>query len=294
MNITLRQLRAFCDVAQTSSFTQAARRMNLTQSAVSMLVRQLETDIGLALFDRVKRSVQLTETGRQLLPIAERILGDLREVIDGAADLRALRRGTLRLTVPQMLACSWLPPVMLRYRSLYPDVAVKMIDTTADRVVETVRQGEAEIGIGPERPTPDDVQADLLWQERMQCVCAAGSPLAQRDRLDWADVAEAEWILYSDAFSGHLERTVWSGLSVQLRRTTQVRYLPTALALVGQGMGVTAAPAYAAPFGRLFGAAFVDIANPVVLRSFQIYTKKGYELSPAAQAFRALAEQQHP
>lgn len=292
MNITLRQLRAFCDVAQTGSFTLAARRMSLTQSAVSMLIRQLETDIGLALFDRVKRSVQLTETGRQLLPIAERILGDLREVIDGAADLRALRRGTLRLAVPQMLACAWLPPVMARYRALYPDVALKMIDTTADRVVETVRQGEAEIGIGPERPTPDDVQADLLWQEKMQCACAATSPLAQRDRLDWADVADAEWILYSDAFSGHLERTVWSGMSVQLRRTTQVRYLPTALALVGQGMGVTAAPAYAAPFGRLFGAAFIDIANPIVLRSFQIYTKKGYELSPAAQALRDIAERE--
>lgn len=294
MNITLKQLRAFCDVAQTSSFTLASRRMNLTQSAVSMLVRQLEDDIGLALFDRVKRKVQLTETGRQLLPIAERILGDLREVIDGAADMRALRRGTLRLAVPQMLACSWLPPVLARYRVLYPDVALKMIDTTADRVIETVRQGEAEIGIGPERPTPDDVQADLLWQEKMQCACAAGSPLAQRGRIDWADVADAEWILYSDAFSGHLERTVWSGMSVQLRRTTQVRYLPTALALVGQGMGVTAAPAYAEPFGRLFGAAFIDIANPVVERRFLFYAKSGYELSPAAQAFRLLAGQKNP
>jgi len=292
MNITLKQLRAFCDVAQTGSFTLAARQMNLTQSAVSMLVRQLETDIGLALFDRTKRSAQLTETGRQLLPIAERILGDLREVIDGAADLRALRRGTLRLAVPQMLACSWLPPVVARYRDLYPDVALKMIDTTADRVVETVQQGEAEIGIGPERPTPDDVQTDHLWQEKMQCVCGAGNPLSQRTGLNWLDVADAEWILYSDAFSGHLERTVWAGLSVQLRRTTQVRYLPTALALAGQGMGITAAPAYAAPFGRLFGAVFIDIANPVVLRNFQIYTKKGYELSPAARAFRELAEQQ--
>jgi DNA-binding transcriptional LysR family regulator len=128
----------------------------------------------------------------------------------------------------------------------------------------------------------------------MQCVCGPDNPLAQRAHLNWTDVAEAEWILYSDAFSGHLERTVWAGLSVQLRRTTQVRYLPTALALVGQGMGITAAPAYAAPFGRLFGAVFIDIANPVVLRNFQIYTKKGYELSPAARAFRELAEQERP
>ncbi|WP_341704382.1 LysR family transcriptional regulator [Ferrovibrio sp.] len=294
MNITLRQLRAFCEVAQSGGFTQAARRMHLTQSAVSMLIRQLETDIGLALFDRVKRAVRLTETGQQLLPIAQRILGDLREVVDGAADLRALRRGTLRLAVPQMLACSWLPPVLAQYRGLYPEIAVTVTDTTADRVVDTVGRGEAELGIGPERPVPEGVQADLLWQERIQCVCAADSPLARRDMLVWADVADAEWILYSDTFSGHLERTVWSGMSVHLPRTTQVRYLPTALALVGRGMGVTAAPGYAEPFGRLFGAAFIDIASPVVMRSFHIYAKKGYELSPAARAFRQLAERTRP
>src|SRR3546814_18865462 len=79
------------------------------------------------------------------------MLGDLREVVDGAADLRALRRGTLRLALPQMLACSWLPPVLARYRSLYPQIAVTVTDTTADRVVETVRQGEAEIGRSEER-----------------------------------------------------------------------------------------------------------------------------------------------
>jgi len=291
MNITLRQLRAFCDVAQTGSFTLAARRMHLTQSAVSMLVRQLETEFGLALFDRVKRQVHLTETGRQLLPIAQRILGDLREVVDGAADLRALKRGTLRLALPQMLACSWLPPVLARYRGLYPRVAVTVTDTTADRVVGTVRDGEAEIGIGPERPAPEGVMAELLWQERMQCVVPDAHPLAARSRIDWADVADADWILYSDTFSGHIERTVWAGMSVQLPRTTQVRYLPTALALVGQGMGVTAAPGYAEPFGRLFGARFIEIANPVMLRSFQLYTKKSYELSPAAAVFRDLARQ---
>src|SRR3546814_4107020 len=109
-----------------------------------MRVRQLETEFGLELFDRVKRRAQLTETGRQLLPIAERMLGDLREVVDGAADLRALRRGTLRLALPPMLACSLLPPVLARYRSLYPQIAVTVTDTTAARVVETVRQGEAE------------------------------------------------------------------------------------------------------------------------------------------------------
>src|SRR3546814_11018322 len=104
-----------------------------------------------------------------------------------------------------MLACSWLPPVLARYRSLYPQIAVTVTDTTADRVVETVRQGEAEIGIGPERPAPDTVQSDLPWQERMQCVCPASSPLAQRAQIAWADrksVVEGKGVSVRVEFGG--------------------------------------------------------------------------------------------
>ena len=77
MNLTLRQLRAFAAVAETGSFTAAARQLHLTQSALSVLVRELEREIGVQLLDRHTRRVQLSEAGREFLPSVHRLLGDL-------------------------------------------------------------------------------------------------------------------------------------------------------------------------------------------------------------------------
>ncbi|CAN0556879.1 unnamed protein product, partial [Laminaria digitata] len=290
MNVTLRQLRAFHEVAKAKSFTRAARRLHLTQSAVSMLVRQLEKECGLRLFHRVQRSVILTEAGEQMLPISGRILEDLRQVHEGVADLRALRKGTLRLAVPQMLACSWLPAVISKFREANPDIALEVMDTTGDRVIEAVLKNEAEIGIGPKRPIPDTVTAHGLWGEPIDLVCPADSDLLNRPDLQWADVLGENWILYSDDFSDHLERTVWANLPFQLPRATQVRYLTTALAFVGKRLGVTAAPRYASDFATQFNVRFVGLGAPQLTRHFYLYTRKGYELSPAAQAFHAMME----
>ncbi|NMG37857.1 LysR family transcriptional regulator [Chelativorans sp. ZYF759] len=288
MNLTLRQLRAFHEVAQTRSFTAAARRMNLTQSAVSMLVRQLEKELGMVLFNRYQRAAQLTEIGEHMLPVTERIMDDLRQIEEGATSLRMLSRGKLQLAVPQMLACSWLPPLVVRYRELHRDVVLNVTDTTGDRIVTAVLQNEAELGIGPMRPTPPGVHAEKLWDEPIQIVCAAGSKLAGNARLKWSALRGENWIQYSDDFSLHLERTAWAEYANSLPRKTHVRYLSTALALVGKGIGVTAAPRYARHFAVQFGVAFVEAHEPSLSRAFYLYTRRGQKLSPAASAFREM------
>ncbi|QDL91179.1 LysR family transcriptional regulator [Paroceanicella profunda] len=291
MNITLRQLRAFVAVAEARSFTEAAVRLHLTQSAVSMLVRQLEADFGLPLFVRTTRAVSLTEAGLGLLPAAQRMLADLQEVFDGARDLRELRRGSLRIAAPQMFACSLLPRSVERFHAEYPDISLGIIDVTADEVGEAVRRHDAEIGVGPERPVPDDVTRTLLWAEPIDLVCHAGSRWAGARRLAWADVLAEPWVLYSDEFAAHLERLLHPGQpGFRLHRATEARYMTTALALVGRGVGVTAAPRYVAPFAAGFGVRFVELEAPAVRRNFCLYRRRGFALSPAAEAFLARLE----
>ena len=284
MNMTLRQIRAFHEVARARSFTLAARRMHLTQSAVSMLVRQLEEAFGLRLFDRVGRRVHLTQAGQEMLPVTARILDDMAQVAEGAADLRALRRGRLRLAVPQMLAGAWLPERLGAFRADHPEVMIDVIDTTGDRIVQAVAASEAEIGIGPRRPLPQGIAAETLWSEPIQLVVAADR--APRPSC-WEEALAEEWILYSDDFSLHLEQTIWTPLKMRMPRMTRVRYLSTALGLIGRGLGVTAAPRYAAGFGTTFGVSFLDMTGPAVARDFMLYTREDYELSPAARAFCA-------
>lgn len=159
MPVTLRQLQAYHAVSETAGFTAAAETLGLTQSAVSMLIRQLETELGLPVFQRNGRGAALTDFGRQIRPTVLRMLEDMDNLSAGAADLKALRRGALKLAVSQILACSWLPPVLTRFTETFPEVQVTLTDTTGDNVVEAVASGEAEIGLGPERSPPPGLVA---------------------------------------------------------------------------------------------------------------------------------------
>lgn len=290
MPLSLRQLRAFESVVATGSFTAAAKRLGLTQSAVSMLVRQMETEIGLPLFDRSGRRVRLTGFGTEVRPTVARILDEIQNLSEGAADLRALRRGHLRIAVSQILACTWLPTLIARFSASYPEVELSVIDTTGDRVVEAVAENEADIGIGPERTPRPGTGVRYLWRVPIQLVVPRDGALADATPpLDLRDLPEAPWIHYSDEFNLHLERMARSRPATAGAGLLTVRGLSTALALVGQGQGVTAAPAYAALFSETFGVTFRDIAGEAGARRYNLYHRSTHDLSPAAAAFGDLA-----
>src|SRR3954449_10895447 len=97
MNVELRQLRAFVVVARFSSFTRAADLLNLTQPALTVQIRQLEQSLGVKLFDRNTRTVELTRIGREMLPVLERLLGEFDTVVANAQEMADLRYGTVRI-----------------------------------------------------------------------------------------------------------------------------------------------------------------------------------------------------
>ncbi|MES2531128.1 MAG: LysR family transcriptional regulator [Pseudomonadota bacterium] len=288
MNISFRQMRAFSAVARAGSFTTAARQLNLTQSAVSMLVQQLEDSLGLQLFDR-GAAVTLTEAGQQLLPLARRILDDLNQVIEGASDLRTLRRGMLRVVAPQMLACTWISSVLGEFEAAHPEIGLRVLDATTDDVVGTVRRGEVELGVGPERSTGDDVTRTFLMDVPIRMVCAARHPLAERRAVAWDELRSERWVIYSSEFNRHLERILQShDASLSMQTAAEVGYLTTALALVGVGTGLAAVPDYARMFAGNFDVRFVPLHGPEIRRQFFIYQRRGMALSPAAEAFIAM------
>ncbi|RZA17574.1 MAG: LysR family transcriptional regulator [Lysobacteraceae bacterium] len=292
MNITLRQMRAFSTVARAGSFTSAARQLNLTQSAVSMLVQQLEEELGLRLFDRTRSSVTLTESGQQLLPLARRMLEDLRQVEEGASDLRTLRSGMLRVVAPQLLACTWMAGVLGEFEAAFPSVGLRVMDATADDIVGSVRRGDAELGIGPERPTGEDVTRTFLMNVPMRLVCAASHPLADRQSVSWRELQDERWVVYSGDFNRFVEKLLHDhDTSLSIQTATEVGYLTTALALVGTGMGVAAVPDYARGFAGNFGIRFIALRAPALNREFFVYQRRGLALSPAAEAFTQLMRQ---
>jgi len=289
MNISLRQLRAFSVVARTASFTLAARQLHLTQSAVSMLVQQLEQAAGVRLFDRTRNAVTLTEAGQQLLPLARRMLEDLRQLEEGATDLRTLRSGVLRVAAPQLLACTLVAGALARFEQDHPSIGLRLLDAGADDIVPAVRRGEVELGVGPERATGEDVTRSFLMRTPMRLACAASHRLAGRQTVSWHELRDERWVVYLGDFSRYVEQRLHEhDASLSLHTATEVRYLTTALALVGAGVGVASVPDYARAFCETFGVRLVGLRAPVLNREFFIYQRRGLALSPAAQAFAKL------
>src|SRR5689334_11913980 len=122
MNVSLRQLRAFVAVCDTGSFTGAARQLHITQSALSLLIKDLETELGIRLLERTTRNVRLSEAGASFRPLVNGVLQDLERAIASVADLRDLKRGVARIAAPQLMSLTLLPQVLPTHRARHPGV----------------------------------------------------------------------------------------------------------------------------------------------------------------------------
>ena len=164
MNVTLRQLRALVALVRTGSFTQAAASLHVTQSALSGQIKELEQALGVRLVERSTRRIGLTEAGRGFYPLVDKILQDLEGVLHGIDDLKALKKGVVRIAAPQLMACTLLPEVIAAFRQTHPEVQIRLADCEVDSVLARVASGEVDFGVGPERPTGFDITAQPLFE----------------------------------------------------------------------------------------------------------------------------------
>lgn len=190
--MTFEQLRVFVAVAESLHMTRAAAALAITQSSASAAVRALEARVGLALFDRVGRRLELTEAGRVLLPEARAVLGRLDGAADALADLADLARGTLRLAASLTVGGYWLPGPVARFKALHPGLAILVRIGNSAEVARAVAEGEVEIGF-----VEGAVEGDLLARARVgadRLVCVAGRG-RRPARGDLAALAGEPWVL---------------------------------------------------------------------------------------------------
>jgi len=153
-------------------------------------------------------------------------------------------------------------------------------------VVDTVRHGAVELGIGPERPISDDVTRTFLMHVPFRLVCPPGHPAYGRASVAWKDLRHERWISYSNEFTRYLERCLQAhGHDLPFNTVSDVGYLTTAMALARHGAGVLIAPEYASVFADNFGVRFVPLRAPSIQREYFVYQRKGQSLSPAGAAF---------
>ena len=281
MQITLKQLRAFDAVARTGSFTEAARTLHLTQSALSVLVRELEGALGVRVFDRQTRRNHLSDAGRDFMPYVQRVLAELQDGVGSITSLRENRRGRVRVAAPQMMACTLMPRAIRSFLAAFPGVDVNLVDTLPEQLLEVLERGEVDLAVGPGVATPGIEQFTLL-DDGHWFVCPPDHPLARRKKVRWNDVQQLPFIAPTRDFMPDL-RLALGHLAPSA--VQEVSYMTTALGMVAIGQGITACPTYSRPLVKAWDLRMLPLVDPLFVREVFVHRLARRSLSPPAEAF---------
>ena len=297
MNTSIRQLHAFIQVADHGSFTRASEHMYLTQSAVSGLIKELESSLGVVLFDRTTRQLSLSSVGRHLLPQARRVLNEMHLFENEANSLTSLAQGHVRLAVSQFSASS-MPAVVAQFTELYPDIKVSLLDCSADEVLKHIQDIEVDLGVGVElSPTEadDDIHADLLYQLPFCVVMPASHPLAQQKEIAWQTLLETSLITLKGPFIEQVTNELDEAITSHIQQAPyQVNFMSTALEMTRQGFGITLCLPYmpeVIDWVSANGLQMRPLSQPIKSRRFFIYQRASRALSPASIAFKQFLQQ---
>jgi DNA-binding transcriptional LysR family regulator len=193
--MTLEQLRIFVAVAEREHVTQAAKELNLTQSATSAAVSALEARYATKLFDRVGRRIILTQAGKLFLAEAKAVLARAAAAEKVLADLAGLERGSLTIGASQTAGNYWLPEIIHRYQSRFPGISVALKIGNTETVAADVEEGNADLGFIEGDIDNPALSVTPVADDEMVLVVAPGHPLAKRPTRPLAQIADARWVV---------------------------------------------------------------------------------------------------
>jgi DNA-binding transcriptional LysR family regulator len=182
-NATLKQLRVFSAVARHLSFVRAAEELGLTPPAVSMQIKELETEVGLPLFDRSSRKVSLTMVGEYVLAYTQRVLAAMRDAEDMVARFRGLKTGVLDVAMVST-AKYFLPRLLVRFRDEHPGVEVRLeVGNNRDEVVALLREGRVELAIMGRAPQNWPSRSEPFAMHPHGLVTSVEHPFARMEKV---------------------------------------------------------------------------------------------------------------
>ncbi len=260
----LRQLRYFVAVAEHLHYGQAAKYLHMAQPPLSQQIQRLEAELGVELFRRTSRKVELTEHGAQLLDAARRVLGEADSVLDLASGLKAGTAGHLRIAFVAS-ALNWgLPPLLRSFREQNLELEITATQMPVNDQVVALIENRIDIGFTLARLTYDQLRVQVISVEPLVAVLPADHPHAGDERVQLGDLAQETFLTWRAPFGPHLDDFITRACAeagFMPRVLYQGPQIHTLANMVAAGFGVSLVPQcdrrMATP-----GAVFKDLAPP--------------------------------
>ena len=283
----IHQLRYFVAVADEGSFSRAAAKVRVAQPSLSQQIRKLEAEVGQPLFDRLPRSVVLTEAGRCFIDYARQILasiGDARRCVDELKDEVA---GRLAVGAIPTIAPYVLPELVVTFQKHYPEVTLEIIEDVTDGITRRVEAGELDVALASTCQQSPTLRRESLGNEPLLALVPEGNPLAKKTLVELDDLKSQRFLLLHEMHC----------LSQQVHHLLESRRLRPEIALAGSQLstianmvaaeiGVSIVPQMMVNHQATPGCVSLSFAPPVPERELNLLYNPLRFQSKAAAAFR--------
>lgn len=280
----LHQLRYFCAVAETGSFSRAAEHSHVSQPSLSQQILKLEAELGVRLFDRLGRSVRLTEVGKTFLPRAHAVLRELEAARGDVVESKDSISGPVTVGVIPTVAPYFLPPVLAAFAKHFPKSTVTVVEEITPVLLERLRGASIDLAILALPVRGREFEALPLITEPLFAALPKNHRLSRNKTVGLRELRKEPFLLLRD---GHCFRENAVAACDRARVSPLVVFesgqFSSLLGLVGAGIGVSLVPAMAVD--RRSQVRFVRISDPPATRTIGALTLRGRSLSRAHQAF---------
>jgi LysR family carnitine catabolism transcriptional activator len=286
MDLTVQHLRTVVAVAETGSFTAASTQLHVTQSSLSRTVAEVERRVGVSLFARTTRRVQLTPEGQEFVGIAREVIGSFDRGMNHFSGFLDGTRGVVRIATLPSLAATLLPSVIARFRADHPDVSVRIDDALLGQVLQRVDSGHVDFAVTVADDQASQLTVHPVAADEFFCVFPPGHRFAAAPRLRWADLQDEPFIAFDPASS---VRTHVDSALAQVHATpqfvTEARNIAAVGGLVAAELGVSAVPGLVLPLLEFARLTHSPLTEPTVRRTIAIVTDPERPMAPTARAF---------
>jgi LysR family transcriptional regulator, hydrogen peroxide-inducible genes activator len=280
----VQQLRYVCAIAETGNFSRAAERCQITQPSLSQQVLKLEEDLGVKLFDRLGRSVRITEAGRAFIPHARAILEQLEAARSSVAEKNADLHGSVAVGVIPTVAPYLMPSYTAAFAKKYPDAKLRIVEEMTSVLVDGLRELSIDVAILALPLRHKDLEMFPIRTEPLFAVLKRGDPRASAESLALKDLRGESFVMLRD---GHCFRDLSIGACTHARITPNIAFesgqFSSILGMVAAGVGVSLIPEMA--IDRNVGCTYVRLSDTHATRTIVAAVLRGRSFNRVQRAF---------
>ncbi|SDI34432.1 DNA-binding transcriptional regulator, LysR family [Alteribacillus persepolensis] len=279
-----KQLHFFLEVNKEKSISKASNKLHISQPALSKSILHLEEELGIRLFDRSTRHLQITEEGKMMLSHAQQLMRGMEDMKKAAEDIKSRKKGSFKFGLPPVIGSNVFPDVIAGFRKQYPETNMHIIEEGAKIMEKSLLEGNIDVGVAILPVDTELFEVRPLINKNLLLVVSSDHPLAVRKHVQMSELRDEAFLMFQKGFSLYdrvREGCIQAGFEPDItHESTQWDFL---VEMVKKNFGITFLPETLCQKIELSGVSTLSVTNPTISWNLAIIWRKNSYQSHAAK-----------